>query len=176
MIPVVYKSSDIPRSDDLPDNLFIVPYFTGNGSTEFDSGGIGLGVNDGDTVKTLIHGTGIVEGGIQSVHTRDDSTSYQNLSGNTAIATLVLVGNDTGTEPRHIKLYSAPDDDSTASGAVLLYEADQASLLASSSDVFTTPPLPISNNHYLVIENVDESRGGTNNITANFYSAVVERI
>lgn len=142
-----------------------------------DLGGVFFAV-DANTVITLVpvfHTASITEGEVKSVHTADDSTAYQNTTGNTAYATLNLRTIDGGQSERHIKIWSGPTADSTTS-ATLLWEIGKLStteyLSQSDVDRITTRTLKIQNNHYLTIENVQESRAGTNNVTIGIDSTV----
>jgi len=159
-------------------NFHMVPSFNGAGSTESNSGGVAIEVKDGDTVKVIKHDD-FTEGTSESVHEQDNSTSYQNTSGSTAICVIIIRCTNSGAEERHFKIYSAPTDNSTAS-ANLVYEfgSEAASTFMDAlNDRLTTPPLPISDNHFIVVENVDDSRAGTNNIQLNgIDSVVVERL
>lgn len=151
----------------------------------FDSDGSGevlIGVQDGDTVLSLVdNASALTEGGVRSMHEEDDSTDYQNTTGFNAICVLTFEASASGTEERHVRVYSGPTTNSTT-GATLLWEfgTDGTSgIFDTSGQRVTTPPLKISNNHFIIVENVDDSRAGTNNIlplanraNANF---VVER-
>jgi len=163
-------------------NFYLVPLFEGAGQSPITGGGgVGIEVKDGDTVKLLTHRTAITEGTVRSAHEQDNSTSYQNTSGQDAIAILLLETFSAGTEERHYKIYSGPTDNSTASATLLLeYGSDATSGhfdAPNQGDLMTTSPLTISNNHYIIIENVDDSRAGTNDLVLRpgNYSIVVER-
>jgi len=121
------------------------------------------------TLVPVIHITDLVEGDIKSVHTEDDSTSYQNTTGNDAVVSFsIQASNAGGTATRHVKVYSSPNNDST-SGATLLFEYGTASssFFDTAGDNIGLSNLRIQNNHFLVIENVDDSRAGPNHITIN---------
>lgn len=162
--------------DDLPDHLISVPYYDGTSSSPTTSGGVAIGVNDADTIKSLIHTADIAEGGINSLHTEDDSTSYQNTSGSTAHAVVLVTCVGSGTAERHIKFWSSPNDNSKTS-ATALYEfgSTTLSIMDATGEVMTIGPLAIQDNHYLVLENIDDSRAGTNSLEVIKNSWVVER-
>ena len=166
----------ILEDDDLPDNLFLLPYFAGTAGTESSSGSVGIGINDEDTIKILVHDTAITEGTAVSVHLRDDSTSYQNNSGGNASAILLITGESAGTESRHVKVWSSPNDNSTTS-ATLILDIDQPGVLNANGEAMTVVCPKIQSGHYLVIENVDESRAGANDVHIPnvLVSYVVER-
>lgn len=152
----------------MSDHYMEVPLYVGGTTT---AGQVHLGVQDGDTVKYLIHSADIAEAGVKSLHLPDDSTAYQNTSGFDAQVIILIRGRDTGTQARHIKVYSAPTTDSTSS-ATEVFDYDGTNFNASTS-LLTTPPLKISNNHYIVIENVDESRVGNNDVDVGLFGTIV---
>ena len=114
----------------------------------------------------LIITTDYNEGDIMSVHTEDDSTSYQNTSGNPAYATVTIVNAPTGVATRHVRIWSSPNDDSIA-GATLRYEVGSTDHIGfdEQGESLSFPDVKIENNHYLVVENVDDGRTGTNDFT-----------
>ena len=163
--------------DDLPDHFITLPHYTGTSSTQSNSGWSGIGIKDADTVKLLLFTSTFLEGQTRSVHDETDSTAYQNTSGNTAFAIIILKASNTGTQVRHIKVWSGPNADSTTS-ATLLFEFGSttgSSFMNNNNEKFTLPVLPIQNNHYLTIENVDDGRAGTNSIGLQEPGFVVER-
>lgn len=157
-------------------NSISLPYYNGTSSSPIASGGVSLGVADKDVLKILLHGTAITEGGIKSLHVRDNSTSYQNTSGSDAVAVLNISANAAGTSARHVKIFSSPSDDSITS-ATLILDIDQSGILDANGEILTVLCPNIQNNHYLVIQNVDESRAGDNSISVQptSISYVVER-
>jgi len=159
-----------PETDDMADHYYPFGLYAGT----LTSSGTGLlGVNDEDTVNILGFGV-IAEGGINSLHLQDDSTDYQNTSGAVAYAVIIVRGDGTGTQARHIKIYSAPTTNSKV-GATELFDYDGPDFDANNQ-LITTPILEIQNNHYIVVENIDESRAGTNSIDFVLRnSLVVER-
>jgi len=177
MFPWLPFLKDTGDTGDLPDHFVGLPYFDGRSATAFTSGGVQLGVNNEDTVKMIIHTAAIAEAGVNSIHEEDNATSYQNTSGADAFAILILKCDNTGAIERHIKLHSSPNDNSTTS-ATLLFEVGAGtanSILDADNEELTVGPLRISNNHYLVIENVDDSRAGSNDIRVSVPGWVVER-
>jgi len=149
--------------DDLPDNFITVERYIGTDSST-SVGEFGLGVNDEDSVVYLYAGAVITEGGKLSVH-KDDDTDYQNTSGFDAMAIVIIQALDTGAATRHVKLWSAPTTNSTTSATLLVeYGGTDSTHFDASNDLLTMPPVKIQNNHYLVVENVDDSRAGTNNV------------
>lgn len=181
MIPIVFFPSILPEADDMADSYFQVARFTGNGSNT--AGFISIGVNDEDTVKVL-RGTGTdwAEGNIQSLHDQTN-TDYQNTSGYDAIAVINITCKNGGGATRHVKIWSGATVNST-SGATLLYEVggEDTVFFDGLNDTLTVGPLKVQNNHYLTIENVDDSRTGSNDIglsdyiaTAGITNIIVER-
>lgn len=176
MIPLTISVSTIPPSGDgMADNYYPVAKFSGVGSTQGDD--VLLGLNDGDTLKTILHITLITDTQTLSVHEDDDATSYQNTSGFDAMAVLVLnaQGSD-GATVRNFKLYSSPNNNSTTS-ATLVYDFSTfspAGVFDATNDIYTTPPVKIENNHYVVIENLSGSANSTFLVTGD--SRIVERV
>ena len=157
MIPGPHQHSVFLGIDDLPDHWV-------------ELGGVFTKVNPTAVVTRIpvVYTPVLTEGVIASVHTENDSTSYQNTTGNTAIASLVIGAISTGLESRHVKIWSSPNDNSSI-GATLLFEIGTTSSFAfdNDGDEISLIDLKIQHNHYLVIENVDEGRAGTNNIAVN---------
>ena len=167
-IPFLKEGED----DELPDHFITLPNYDGFSGTEKTSGGSSLGVNDADTVKALATNAGLAEGAVGSLHVEDNSTSYQNTSGVTAYAIIIIQCEGAGTATRHVKIYSGPTENSTAS-ATLLFEIGSVTtfgILNATGEKLTTPILKIQDNHFLTVENVDDSRAGANNI--NYDSSV----
>lgn len=164
MIPVVITVSVF--EDDLPDHWI-------------NMGGVFTAVASTATIesKILMHNTELSEGDVKSIHMDDDTTAYQNTTGNAAFATLRITATGSGSSTRHIRIYSAPTSDSTSS-ATLLFEfgTGDTNAFDSSGNTMTVSGLKIQNNHYLVLENVDDSRAGTNDVfvVADLTSSVQE--
>lgn len=166
----------------MADNYISVVRYDGANTTT-PQGEVSLGVNDVDTTK-LLESPGIMtEGTILSVHDDVTGAAYQNTSGSTALAVLTIQGNSSGVLTRHVKIYSGPTTDSVT-GATLLLEvgAVVTGFLNASDNRFTTPPLKIQNNNFIIVENVDDSRAGINNLivlggatAGGIFSIVVER-
>lgn len=127
-----------------------------------------LGVQDGDRVRALRHGT-ISNGQVFSVHIQDNATSYQNTSGFDAFAILVVEASGVA-QTRIINIYDSPTDNSTA-GATLRFDINQ-NFFDSTNEKLTTPPMKISNNNFCVVENVT---GAAGDIIIEVQSIVVER-
>jgi hypothetical protein len=136
--------------DDLPDNWI-------------NMGGVFTKVAPTATIerKFLVHTAEISEGDIQSLHTDDDSTAYQNTSGNAAFANIELTAANASGANRHIKIFSSPTIDSIT-GATELIEIGQstAGLLENNGDTMVVKDLRIEPNHYLTIQHIDDSRTG----------------
>jgi len=101
----------------------------------------------------------------------------KNTTGNDAFAVLIIIARTGGTEERHVKIYSGPTENST-SGATLLFEVGRdanSGILNAQGEQLTTPVLKIQNNHFLTVENVDDSRAGINDIRFSGINWVVER-
>jgi len=132
-----------------------------------------IGVNDGDTVVPIVHSANVTNGGgLNSMHRTDDVTSYQNLSGKTAYAIVVIKSSQAGA--KLFKLYSSPVDNSKAGATEIFDNVGGFYAISGNLDAVTIPiVLEIQNNHYLVLEN--------NTVAADFvnmdtlYSVVVER-
>lgn len=170
-------SIEFAGEDDLPDHFHPVPFYPGTGASLTATGtGIQLGVNTDDTIKYLIHLSAIAEGAIAAVFEEDNTTIYQNNSGKTAIVSLVISATGSGTLERHPRVYSAPNS-GNLTGALLRWEigTTQTNILDADLELLTTPPLFINDNHFIVVENVDDSRAGINSILVTPISAVVER-
>lgn len=155
MIPFPISVSILADGDEMPDNLFGLAYYDGTQATPKESGGVALGVNDADTIQILAYDTTITTGQIFSIHERDDSTSYQNVSGANATAVLNIQAQNAGST-RHIRIWSSPNDDSKTS-ATLILEIDQTGILDNAAEILTVICPKIQNNHYLVIENAGAS-------------------
>jgi len=148
--------------EDVAFSIIETPRYVGSGVTTL--GNIYVGVNDNEKTELLYESGSLTEGSVLSVH-NDNNVDYKNESGYNAIAILTISADDTGGATRHIKIHSGPTTDST-SGATLLFEFGQQDHndFDASGDTLTTPPLTIQNNHYIIVENVDDTRTGTNNI------------
>lgn len=184
MIPWIHFRTTLPSTggdegDEMADNYLPVQRYTGTGSTVQDD--LSLGVNDEDTVKYLSDSAEITEGSTISVHD-DDDTNYQNNSGNDAIVVLRLQNVQVGASTRHVKIYSHSVVD--IAGGTLVFEIGQTDsvFFDANGDNLTTPPMRIQNGHFINVENVDDSRTGTNNLRVigqangnSIQSVVVER-
>lgn len=64
-----------------------------------------------------------------------------------------------------MKVYYGPTTD-TVTGATLLFEfgQDDAAFFDADGNAITTPPLTMPTGNYIIVENVDDSRVGTNDI------------
>jgi len=146
--------------EDLPDHFISLPFFRGaSGSTPEPSGQISLGVNDIDTVKPLIHDVDISVGTSRSIHEADDSTPYQNLSGNDAFIILILQAGDTvNGVPANYKIWDSPTTD-TATGTERFdtQGGNLANNMNATQQRITLGPFKISNNNYCVINPIANS-------------------
>jgi len=173
---ILFKVEEV---EDLPDHFVTLPHYDGSSGTPKSSGGMSLGVNDGDTVKVLGFRNEITEGQIRSLHLEDDTTDYQNTSGFNAFAAITVEADNTGILTRHIKIFSSPTTNSITS-ATLLYEygSQQTPMLNADGEKLSITGLKIQDDHFLVIQNVDDSRAGLNSITigsTEIEAFVVER-
>ena len=148
--------------DDMADNYITTDRYIGDASIVI--GKVDVGVQDGDTVRKFFSGATITEGNALSVHGEDDA-DYKNTSGFDAIAVIVLIALSGGAATRHVKIYSAPTTDSTA-GATLVWETGQTDspYFDASLDRLTSAPVKIQDDHFIVIENVDDARAGANDV------------
>ena len=147
----------------MADSYISVIRFVGSTTGVF-SGEVSVGKNDIDSVKVLDGMGDMTEGTVLSVHD-DAGAAYQNLSGFNAVAVLRIEARGSGFATRHVRVYSGPTTNDIT-GATLLWEVGQvdSAFFDLTANVITTSPLTISNNHYLIVENVDDSRTGTNDI------------
>ena len=166
----------IEVEDDDVSSLITLPYYNGGTVVVNTGSSVSLKVPDDSTPKAILHTTEITEGSAVSLHTDDDSTSYQNSATGKAGAIFIIECRGTGTEPRHIKVYSSPTDNSATGTVVFDYDGDGKGNFNSSTEELTVLiPNSIAANHYIVIENVDESRAGVNNIRVNEIGWVAEQ-
>lgn len=178
MIPLlVARIVQADDGDGLADNYQSLPKFTGTGTNI--SGDVNVGIENGDTVKGFFSSVDITEGTALSVHDESD-TDYQNTSGADATTVLILLATNTGAATRHVRVYSSPTTD-TIAGGTLVWETGQSdsTFFDAASDQLTSPPMQIQNNHFIVVNNVDDSRAGTNNVqvlglNSNIAAFVVE--
>lgn len=164
----------------MADSYILVERF--NGISTIVAGEVSIGKNDVDTVKYANCLANMAEGTILSVP-QEGGSDYKNLSGFNTVAVLMVQCANTGVASRHVKIYFSPTTNSS-SGATLLWEIGSVDniFFDASTDSITTSPLTIQNNHFIIVENVDDSRAGLNDISVigadtNFavHSLVVER-
>lgn len=150
VFPVIDFPTILPTGDDMADNYLPFPRFDGHSSSTFQDL---LGYSRTDKVKRLVHGAVIDDGETKSIHLADDLTDYQNQTGGTVYAMITLtVSSPAGA--RSFKVWSAPTTDSKV-GATEVFDSDDwvVGSWSAISDKLTTTILPISNNHFIVIEN-----------------------
>ena len=161
---------DRRTGEDMADHYIELPKYLG----EVAGGALGkilVGMQDEDTFRHLIHLTDITGGGdIKSMHLEDDSTSYQNTSGQDAYFALeIFITNSTGT--RDIAIYSSPNDNSKTS-ATLVHTINSPNFGGTINRFWTTPVLRVQNNEYIVVEN---NSAASDDLDIRFNSLVVER-
>ena len=108
----------------------------------------------------------------KSLHLIDNSTSYQNNSGNDAFVILIINVIGAGGNARQVLLYDAPTNDSIAGATLRLDTGAITSILNNIGAKLTVGPIRISNGNYCVIHN---SSAATNDITIPLLAWVVER-
>jgi len=135
-----------------------LPYF--NGLTAKESGQICISVGDNDSIKQLVHDANLPVNVPLSIHLSDDSTSYQNNSGNDAFVILVVNAISSDGAVRSFEIYDAPTDDSIAS-ATLRFENQGGilNLLNADNQKQTVGPIKISNGNFCVINNSTVNNG-----------------
>ena len=139
----------------MADNYFEFPSY--NNKSNLNDALIQLiGYNLGDKLLQLTHNTDIIIGGAnaKSLHLSDDSTSYQNTTGNTVYAIVTPRITTDGTLNSY-KLYSAPTDNSVAS-AIEVFDLADFTVdwdISATFDRFTSSLVAIQNNHFIVLEN-----------------------
>jgi hypothetical protein len=163
LLPVVIFPPPLDDGDGMADSYIAIDRYNGVASTVV--GTISVGVNDEDTVKILngTSGSVITEGSVISMED-DSGSAYQNTSGFDAIAVITIFATSAGVASRHVKIWSSSSANS-ATGTIL-FEVGQEdnAFFDASADRLTIGPLKIQNNNYLNIENVDDSRTGSNDI------------
>ena len=160
----------------LADHAIVIPYHDGRSTTTDGSPGVVIGINNTDSPpKSIRHGAVITEGSTKTIHLEDDSTAYQNTSGFTATAGIVLKAASSGTEERHVRIRASNTVD-TADGTILFEIGSTAGtgMLDANNKSLSIGPLFIPTGKYLTIENVDDSRAGANDVNVNDFSLVVE--
>lgn len=111
-----------------------------------------IGYNRGDKILTLVHNATIAQNGIQSMHLADDTTAYQNLTGEIAYA-IVSVETTAALSNTSYKLYSAPTTDSVADAIEVFDSTDIFSDWDVANTFMTSVLVSIQNNHFIVLEN-----------------------
>ena len=115
-----------------------------------------IGYNNGDKIIILQHPTSIAQNGIQSIHLDDNSTAYQNTTGDVVHA-IISPEVESGVSFSSYKLYSAPTTDSVASATEVFDSTDIISNWDLINTFLTSVLVPIQNNHFIVIENTSSS-------------------
>ncbi len=157
------------------ENFIATPFYTGEVGTPEPSGGNYLGVGDPNNAKFLVHRLAISEGVSDNVLLEDNTTPYQNTSGEDAVAIITIRATGAGTEERHWRIWDSPTS-ATATGT-LRYEfgSDATSgKMDASGLLMTCPPIKVSNNNFIVLECVDDGRVGSNAVAVT-ESFVAER-
>lgn len=176
--PPVYVSVDISQLDteDLADNYLLFGMFRGgNLPSETDR----IGYNRGDTIKKLVHASTFDNGVAVSIHESDDSTDYKNTSGKTAYF-IVTVNAGTNSGERSFKIWSGPTTDTTTGATQVFDLADvkSANGFFAISDKYTSYLVPISNNHFAILENTSGAASRELNVSsaiANLHAVVIEQ-
>lgn len=168
-------TATVTVTGDEPDSFIPVRRFDGNTIRESDPEIIMVGYHRGDTIKVLEHtATNIANGAEASIHEADDTTPYQNNSGNDAWAILQVRADSADTNARRFEIYSAPTLDSSV-GATKVFDSDdsvRATSLNANGEILTTPVVgPIQNGHYIVLKN---KTGAAGDIDVTTHSYVIE--
>lgn len=113
-----------------------------------------IGYNRGETVVKLTHNTSFDDTVLKSLHLMDDSTDYQNTSGNTAYA-IVTATAITDAGDRAFKIWSAPTTDSKTAATQVFDSAVAFNNLLwdGNNELLTSWQVPITDQHFIVIEN-----------------------
>jgi hypothetical protein len=135
-------------ADDMADNYVELAKSNGTFSSL-----LRIGYSKTEKITQILYTDNIFQGEIKSMHFNDNSTSYRNLSGTNArfyltVRAIVIA------DPRIIKIYSSPTDDSI-SGATLLQTLDDSTGydFNAINDTVSSDELIVQNNHYIVLEN-----------------------
>jgi hypothetical protein len=161
----------------MADNYLLFGVFLGNSTAEHTAR---IGYSRDETIVRLTHGSGFDDTVDESMHLVDDSTSYQNTSGKTAYA-MITVNALTNAGDRAYKIWSSPNDNDKTSGTEVFDSTDvltDLNLFDADDDKLTSYLVPITNNHYIVVENT--SGASSRNIsvgtdTGNLRAFVIEQ-
>lgn len=151
MIPIVIVPSTLAATDrdELADNYILFSMYPASGTPTVAR----IGYNRDETVVHLVHATAFDDTATESLHVKDDSTSYQNTTGKTAYAIITVnASTQTGVE-RDFKVHSAPTDNSKTAATLLYDTTNFIGSWATINTRVTTPLLAIADNHFIVIEN-----------------------
>ena len=152
--------------DNLADNYILFSMYIGSTSSSRNDQ---IGYNRGETVKKLVFNTNFDDTVTNSLHLADDSTDYQNTSGKTAYA-IVTVNAAVNSGDRAFKIWSAPTTNSKTAAIEVYDSADWAHTSTGfdgSSDKFSSVLVPITVNHFVVIENTSGTSSRNINVSAS---------
>lgn len=151
-----------PEGDGMADFYLNFPHFyTNNTITVVDRDDIGY--NKGD--KLIYVQRFIASSGIFSLEKVGGTVDYQNLTGADVYVILTVeAGNP--NESAAFRVYSAPTTNSVSGATEVFDSADHAGNFGDGGDQLTTNIFIISNNHFIVLENLATTRGITVNAPA----------
>jgi len=140
----------------LADNYYLFRHFLQTNAAdpdEFER----IGYNRDDVLVAVQHDAGINNATPRSLHSGSSTTSYQNTTGRTVYAIITVVIGNPNTNPRW-KIFSAPTNDSIASATEVFDSDNTINILSNnSSDRLTSFLVPIQNNHFIVLQNLDSN-------------------
>jgi len=174
---ILFKVVPPITGDGLADNYYNFPTFSNDNISSLIQQ---IGYNNGAKLLILLHQTPIVigSGNAKSLHRSDDSTAYQNTTGNVVHVIVTPIITNDGPLNSY-KIYSAPNNDSLT-GATEVFDLADFTInwdISASFDRWTSALVPIQDNHFIVIENT--GTGGAlfrieTNDTQGPFSLVVE--
>lgn len=163
-IPYLADREGVIGVDEMADNYIKFDVYVGTTAVIRSDD---IGYNRGETVTKLVHNTGFDDTVARSLHLVDDSTAYQNNSGQTAYAIVTVSAVTDSAADRAFKIYSAPTTDSVAAATEVFDSTD----LLNASTAFDNPndratswQVPIQDTHYIVIENTSGASSRNINI------------
>ena len=111
-----------------------------------------IGLNDADTRILLVNETVLSQNVPKSILLSDDSTVYQNTTGQDAFASIIVEMSGADGASAAWEAYSAPTSNSIA-GATKVFEnlGGMSGVLDANGQTQTATPLKISNGHFIVI-------------------------
>ena len=151
--------------DDLADNYYLFKHWLEATNSDNFNQFERIGYNRDDNLVVLQHPTDILPATPRSLHSGSSTTSYQNTTGRTVYAIVTVTAGNPNTNPRW-KLFSAPTNDSIAA-ATEVFDSDNIINILSTifSDRLTSLLVPIQDNHFIVLQNLDSNVAGI--ITVN---------